>query len=165
MVVFIWLLAWPKYDRYHKLGNEIEELDKKLASMKIEAAKLPQYQKKRDDKKLEFARVKKKLPEKKEIPDLLTSISQAGHDAGLEFVSFRPEKEVQKDFYAEIPVSLTVTGGYHNLGQFLSKIASLPRVVNLKNLTLRPTGKAAVLKTSCKAGKSVPAVAPYPRPC
>ena len=147
---FIWFSAWPKYDKVNKLGNEIEKLDKKLASMKIEAAKLPQYRKKLEDSKAEFALVKKKLPEKKDIPDLLTSISQSGHDAGLDFLLFQPKKEVSKDFYAEIPVSIIVTGGYHNLGQFLSKVAGLPRVVNVRDINLKPQGGSSV-RTSCTA--------------
>jgi type IV pilus assembly protein PilO len=95
--------------------------------------------------------VKQALPNKKEIPGLLISISQSGHDCGLEFLLFQPQNEIPKDFYAEIPVSITVTGGYHNLGQFLSKVASLSRVVNIQNLSLRPEKDATVLKTTCTA--------------
>ena len=149
--LFIYLAAWPKYEKINKLGNEIEKLDKQLASMKIEAAKLPQYRKKWEDSKAEFALVKKKLPEEKDIPDLLTSISNSGQEAGLEFILFQPEKEVQKDFYAEIPVSIQVRGGYHNLGQFLSKLASLSRVVNVRDLVLNPDKNASILTTSCTA--------------
>lgn len=149
--LFIYLSAWPKYDKINKLSTEIEKLDKQLASMKIEAAKLPQYRKKLEDSKAEFALVKKKLPEEKDIPDLLNSISSSGKEAGLELLLFQLEKEVQKDFYAEIPVSIKIHGGYHNLGQFLSKVASLSRVVNIRNLVLRPDKGSSILTTSCTA--------------
>ena len=149
--LFIYFSALPKYEELNKLSSEIEKLDKQLASMKIEAAKYPQYKKKAEDSKAEFALVKKKLPEEKDIPDLLTSISNSGQEAGLEFLLFQPEKEVQKDFYAEIPVSIKVNGGYHNLGQFLSKLASLSRVVNVRDLVLRPEKDTSVLNASCTA--------------
>lgn len=98
-----------------------------------------------------FKVVRKALPEKKEIPDLLTSISQSGHDAGLDFLLFEPKNEEMKDFYTEIPVSIIVSGNYHNLGLFLSKVASLPRVVNVRDLSLKPVQGGAGLNTSCTA--------------
>ena len=149
--VFAWFTAWPKYDRYRELKAEIETMEEKLAAMKIEAAKLPRYREKWENTKAQFALVKKKLPEEKEIPDLLTSISQSGQEVGLEFLLFQPKGETRKDFFAEIPVAIEVKGGYHNLGQFLAKVASLPRVVNIKDLKLVPRGDSAILKTTCTA--------------
>ncbi|MBU4318940.1 MAG: type 4a pilus biogenesis protein PilO [Proteobacteria bacterium] len=148
---FSYLSFWPNYQSFQKINKELEKLDKQLAEMKVEAAKLPMYEKQMEESRIQFALVKSALPEKKEIPGLLTSISQSGHDSGLEFLLFQPQKETQKDFYAEIPVAITVTGSYHNLGQFLSKVASLSRVVNIRDLALRPEKDLTVLKTTCTA--------------
>ncbi|MBW2742582.1 MAG: type 4a pilus biogenesis protein PilO [Deltaproteobacteria bacterium] len=72
----------------------------------------------------------KALPDKKEIPSLLTGISEAGKEAGLEFLLFQPESEINKDFYAEIPVSIKVAGNYHNVGLFFDNVSRLYRIVN-----------------------------------
>ena len=149
--VFSYFSFYPKYEKIQKLSKEYKELSAKLDKMEKEAAKLAFYRKKMRDKQAEFNLVKQALPDNKEIPTLLTSISQSGHDSGLEFLLFKPEKEVEKDFYAEIPVSITVVGSYHNVGLFLSKVAGLPRVVNIRNLKLTPQKDGVSLNTSCTA--------------
>jgi type IV pilus assembly protein PilO len=98
-----------------------------------------------------FKLVMKSLPEKEEIPSLLSNISLSGQDAGLEFVLFQPKKEVKKDFYAEIPVSIKVTGNYHNVAVFFDKVARLPRVVNIRNITMSPAKGKERLSTGCTA--------------
>ena len=96
------------------------------------------------------------LPEKQEIPTLLASISRSGQDAGLEFILFKPEKENHKDFYAEIPVAIQVTGSYHNVALFFDKVARLSRIVNIDNINLTAkkemaAGEGLTLGTSCTA--------------
>jgi type IV pilus assembly protein PilO len=98
----------------------------------------------------------KALPEKKEIPTLLASVSRSGQDAGLEFLLFQPKNENNKDFYAEIPVAIEVTGSYHNVALFFDKVARLSRIVNIDNINLtaqkaKEAGKGLSLKTSCTA--------------
>jgi len=90
----------------------------------------------------------KALPDKKEIPSLLTSISEAGKEAGLEFLLFQPISEINKDFYAEIPVSIKVAGNYHNVGLFFDNVSRLFRIVNIKDIvmTLQPTGLSRLKK-------------------
>lgn len=149
--LFTYFSFYPKIEKIQQLSKEYKTLSQELERMQKEASKLAFYRKKMKEKQTEFNLVKRALPEKKEIPTLLTSISQSGHDSGLEFLLFKPEKEVVKDFYAEIPVSIQVTGNYHNVGLFLSKVASLPRVVNVRNLKLKPLKGGPTLKTSCTA--------------
>ena len=89
---------------------------------------------------------------KTEVPNLLVDITQAGLGRGLDFVLFKPEKEAPLDFYAELPVSIKVTGTYHELAQFVSDVAALPRIVTVGSLdiTADKNGKlsmAAVAKT------------------
>lgn len=148
---FGYFSIYPKLNKINKLNKQTNTLQNELAVARLEAAKLPKSRKMMKDAQARFHEVKKALPEKKEIPALLTSISQSGHDAGLKFLLFEPKNETPKDFYAEIPVSISVIGSYHNLGLFLSKVASLPRVVNVRDLYLKPEKEGALLNTSCTA--------------
>ncbi len=93
----------------------------------------------------------KALPDKKEIPSLLTNITESGKDAGLEFLLFQPKPEINKDFYAEIPVSIKVAGNYHNVGLFFDKVSRLSRIVNIKDIVMATTREGKGLNTSCTA--------------
>ena len=133
------------------LKKEHTTLEARLATAKAKANRLKYYQDKLKDAELEFKIVMKKLPEKKEIPALLSSVSQSGRDAGLEFLLFQPEPEQNKDFYAEIPVSIKVTGNYHTVALFFDKVARLSRIVNIDNIKMTSTKGNTNLITSCKA--------------
>jgi type IV pilus assembly protein PilO len=99
----------------------------------------------------QFEIAKMALPEKEEIPSLLASISQSGKDSGLEFLLFQPKPEVKKDFFAEIPVAISVSGGYHNVAMFFDKVANLSRIVNINNIALKPQKNGEELVTNCTA--------------
>lgn len=89
-----------------------------------------------------FGALLKQLPNKSQMDALLVDINQAGLGRGLQFELFRPApRETIKDFYAELPVSVRVTGGYHDMGQFASDIAQLSRIVTLNDIVISPTGK------------------------
>jgi len=79
----------------------------------------------------------------------LVDVSQTGLAAGLEFQLFKPLSEVRKDFYAELPISINVSGTYHEFGEFISGIAALPRIVTMHNISI--TGKGEDLKMSATA--------------
>lgn len=100
------------------------------------------------------------MPESEEIPKLLTSISGRGQESGLEFLLFKPDDEKPFGFYAEIPVSIEVMGRYHQMVDFLNKVAHLPRIVTIKNIGMQaqlPKKKgggateAYEMKISCSA--------------
>ena len=78
-----------------------------------------------------FGAMLRQLPGKTEVPSLLVDISQTGLAAGLEEKLFQPASEVRRDFYAELPIKIRLTGSYHQLGNFVSGIAALPRIVTL----------------------------------
>ena len=101
----------------------------------------------------QFKLAMRKLPEKEEIPSLLTSISDSGQRVGLEFLLFEPKPEKQKEFYAEIPVSMSITGDYHNLTLFFDQVARLSRIVNIRDIKMgRTKGKdSSVISTRCTA--------------
>jgi type IV pilus assembly protein PilO len=100
------------------------------------AINLPAYKQQMDEMGQQFGTLLRQLPNKTEVPNLLVDITQAGLGRGLEFVLFKPEKEVPRDFYAELPVSIRVTGSYHELGQFVSDVAALPRIVTVDSIDI-----------------------------
>jgi type IV pilus assembly protein PilO len=87
-----------------------------------------------------FGAMLRQLPNQTEVPNLLVDISQTGLAAGLEEKLFQPQNEARKDFYAELPISIRLTGGYHQMGNFASGIAALPRIVTLHNIEITPAG-------------------------
>jgi type IV pilus assembly protein PilO len=95
----------------------------------------------------------KKLPEKEEIPSLLTSISDSGQQVGLDFLLFEPKPEKPKEFYAEIPVAMSIKGDYHNLTTFFDQVARLSRIVNIRDIQIgrSNTKETKELSTKCTA--------------
>jgi type IV pilus assembly protein PilO len=89
-------------------------------------------------------RLEKQLPSKAEMAALLSDINQAGLGRGLQFELFKPGQVVVKDYYAELPIDIKVTGNYHDIGEFAADMAKMPRIVTLNNLSLT-TGKDGVL--------------------
>jgi type IV pilus assembly protein PilO len=94
------------------------------------------------------------LPDSKEIPDLLSSISSAGRDSGLEVISFRQRQEQLKDFYAEVPVDVTVRGNYHEVATFFDRVGKLDRIVNVGDIVIQTPkreGDEMIVDTLCSA--------------
>jgi type IV pilus assembly protein PilO len=150
----IWLLFWPKKQTIDTLDGQLKAAQAELAKAKKNAEELNDWRTKMKKKEVQYKTVMKALPEKEEIPSLLAGVSQAGKDAGLEFVLFQPKPESNKEFYAEIPVDITVSGSYHNVAVFFDKVSNLPRIVNIRNITIVPGDRKAgsgQLKTVCQA--------------
>jgi type IV pilus assembly protein PilO len=148
---FVYFSFVPKISKINVLKKEHTTLETRLAKAKAKANQLKHYQAKLKEAEMEFKIVTKKLPEKKEIPALLSSVSQSGRDAGLDFLLFQPEPEKNQDFYAEIPVSMKVAGNYHNVALFFDKVARLSRIVNIDDIKMTSTKGNTDLITSCKA--------------
>jgi type IV pilus assembly protein PilO len=91
----------------------------------------------------DFGAMLRQLPGKTEVPSLLTDIAQTALGAGLDEALFQPTGEIQKDFYAELPIKLKYTGSYHELGNFVSGIAALPRIVTLHDIGIHKSDKAS----------------------
>jgi type IV pilus assembly protein PilO len=131
------------------MRNKGLELDQKIAAKQKELEETRKIVANLDIKKAEFEKVKKelefvikRLPSKKEIPELLKTITKLALKSNIELVSFRPGKSVSKEVYEEIPVNLFVKGTYHNLGLFLTKIGNLERIItpsNVKMHAITPT--------------------------
>jgi type IV pilus assembly protein PilO len=148
---FIWFIYLPKVKKIDELKKEQQTLDSRLLRAKAKARQLKHLQKEMQKAQAEFKMVKKKLPEQKEIPSLLANVSRSGHEAGLEFLLFQPGAERQKNFYAEIPVSIQVAGGYHDVALFFDKVSRLSRIVNIDNINMAKGKNDDKLNTSCTA--------------
>ena len=150
---FVGLSFYPKYDKLSKIKAEFDKLESELRVATIKARKLKRLKEELEAAREEFKIAGKALPEKEEIPSLLASISQSGQDANLEFLLFQPKPEINKEFYAEIPVSITVEGPYHNVGEFFDKVSNLSRIVNIEDVTMKPTKSSGTfnLAMSCTA--------------
>jgi type IV pilus assembly protein PilO len=144
--IFIYFLYLPKYEKINSLKKQLTDLEQKLSTAKRNAADLKKFQAKMKEAEAQFNMAMKKLPETKEIPSLLTAISDSGQQVGLEFLLFEPKKEKKKEFYAEIPVAMSLRGDYHNLAIFFDQVARLNRIVNITNIQMtraKGKGKAA----------------------
>ena len=107
------------------------------------AVNLAVYQQQLADIERSFGALLRQLPGKTEVPNLLVDISQVGVGAGLEEKLFQPAPEVKKDFYAELPIKIKLTGSYHQMGEFVSGIAALPRIVTLHDIAIKTDNKDA----------------------
>lgn len=159
-VVFVGLAAGFYYLFYQPKQKELNDLEQKLAGIhakltgaKSAAANLEDFEQEYKKAQIDFKIALRLLPDKKEIPTLLESVSRSGKDSGLEFILFQPRKEEQADFYAKIPVDIEVHGGFHNVAMFFDRIARLPRIVNIPKFDLQipKGGGAGLLTTKCVA--------------
>ena len=135
-LLYVFLFFLPKNAEASKLGDQLDKLSKELKVAKQNAGQLKKFRAEMKKAQNDFNKAKEALPEKQDIPELLSSISRSGQDSGLEFRLFQPKGESIKDFYAEIPVSMKVAGNFHNVVIFFDQITGLSRIVNVKNITL-----------------------------
>ena len=127
-----------------------DDLRKTFKAKHSKAVNLAAYQQQLADIERSFGALLRQLPGKTEVPNLLVDISQVGVGAGLEEKLFQPSTEVKKDFYAELPIKIKLTGSYHQMGEFVSGIAALPRIVTLHDITIKPDDKD-VVRRACRS--------------
>jgi type IV pilus assembly protein PilO len=137
VAVFVSLFFLPQRQKLTRLQMEMKTTTRELAEVKATVAGLDAFKKEIWETEIEFKKALALLPNNKEIPGLLSSISQAGSQSGLEFVLFKPKAEVPKQFYAEIPVEVKVTGGYHDVANFFDQVSKLPRIVNISDVKMK----------------------------
>jgi type IV pilus assembly protein PilO len=148
---FVYFSYLPKFKKIDQLKANLSRIEKELEIAKKNARQLNEFRKKMQDAEEQFKIVMRALPEKEEIPTLLTGISKAGTDSGLNFILFQPKPDEKKDFYAEIPVAMTVTGDYHGVATFFESVAGLNRIVNIRNIDIKPDKESTNLTTTCTA--------------
>lgn len=139
-----WFMIQPELDELNQAQAKEQDLRKEFVTKQEKVASLDAYKAQLEEMRKSFGSMLRQLPSKTEVPSLLNDISQTRIAASLEEELFKPQGEVPKDFYAEIPNQITVIGTYHEMGAFVSGIAALPRIVTIDDVELRPiTGKGA----------------------
>lgn len=111
----------------------------------LKAVSLDALKKQREQVQQYVQQLEKQLPSKSEMAALLSDINQAGLGRSLQFEIFKPGAESVKDYYAELPITVKISGAFHDIGMFASDIAHLPRIVNLSNMSIGPKGNEGVL--------------------
>jgi len=150
----VWFLYLPKHQELAGLKVELTKLQSEIDEKTRIANNLPRLQKEFDQLNIELAQALTELPNSKEIPSLLTSITTVGKNAGLDFLVFKPRGEVPKDFYAEVPVDITVSGSYFSVANFFAAVANLPRIVNISNVAfsdIKQVNNRMMTKVTCLA--------------
>ena len=142
--VGIYLLVWNEQrPRLQQFAAEEQKLKQEFRDKHAKAVNLEQYKQQLKDIERSFGALLRQLPGKTEVPNLLVDISQAFTAAGLQEKLFQPEAEQQKDFYAEKPIKIRLSGSYHEFGEFVSNIAALPRIVTLHDIEIKTDSKDA----------------------
>jgi len=139
----LYYVVQPNYDELQveqgketSLREEFERKQKKVAALDAYKDQLAEMER-------SFGTMLRQLPSKTEVANLLQDISQTRVQSALEEELFEPQGEVPKDFYAEVPNRIIVTGNYHEMGQFVSAVAALPRIVTIDEVELKPIGGQA----------------------
>ena len=137
-----YFLAWkPKKPELDAAVAQEQTLLTTLEQKARKAANLDAYKAQLAEMKQSFGAMLRKLPNQTEVPNLLTDISQQGAGAGRDQRLFQPGQQVVKDFYAELPIKMRLTGSYHAIGAFVSGIAALPRIVTLHDVEITSAAK------------------------
>src|SRR5215469_2758858 len=133
---FVWNDVRPelqqKEDQETALRQEFQQKHARAVNLVV-------YKQQLKDLQRSFGALLRQLPGKTEVPNLLVDISQTALSAGLQQKLFQPEPEQAKDFYAELPIKMVLTGSYHQFGEFVSGIAALPRIVTLHDIDIKPS--------------------------
>jgi type IV pilus assembly protein PilO len=146
---FYYLQYKPQSEKIQGLKREIDNQQKRLVELKKAAAQVQVLEADIAKSQEEFNQMLALLPDQKEIPGLLDSVSRLASQAGLENIFFQPQPEQPQDFYAVIPVRLDLVGTYHQLAAFFNTVSKLERIVKVDNLSLAREKNSARLATSC----------------
>jgi type IV pilus assembly protein PilO len=136
IAIFVLIIIAPVVAFYFLHFTAKTKEIKGLENRAVKAAKLDEHLAEMEETQRLFEEASVLLPQKKEIPALLTNISALGTNSGLNMARFSPRPERKKEFYAQIPVSLTIKGPYHNIGTFLYEVSKLDRIVSAINISL-----------------------------
>jgi len=154
VALLFFFLIQPRYKELKGLEENLADLQQKVQENRILAAKLPILLKEYEQLNRQLAAALTELPNEKEIPGLLTSVTDEGKKAGLDFLVFRPRPEQPKDFYAAVPVDITVSGTFSSVGNFFAAVGNLPRIMNISNVSfsdIKSSGDRTSLKVTCLA--------------
>nr|WP_175525902.1 type 4a pilus biogenesis protein PilO [Paracidovorax konjaci] len=141
VAAFLWFFKISEYqDELESERNKEVALREDYQKKLTKAVSLDALKKQREQVQQYVIQLEKQLPSKAEMAALLSDINQAGLGRSLQFELFRPGQVVARDYYAELPIAIRVTGRYHDIGAFASDVANLSRIVTLNNISLSPSG-------------------------
>ncbi|MEW6381768.1 MAG: type 4a pilus biogenesis protein PilO [bacterium] len=147
-------LLGPKQAEISRMNDELASLNKALKENQEVCKNIPAFQQEVEKVRQDFLLAQIQLPTEKEIPTLLKKIADLGSNAGLEFALFKPQAEVKKEFYQQLPIDIKVRGPYHNVANFFQLISALDRIVNIEEFNMgnpQFTGNLVTLETTCVA--------------
>ena len=153
-VGFFFGLERPKLAELKALQDKLVKIQADVSENRRFASNLPKFKREFEGLKKDLDNALTELPNSKEIPSLLTSITSAGKGAGLDFLTFRPKGETPKDFYAEVPVDIVVSGPFLGIANFFVAVGNLPRIVNISNVSfgdIRNDKGRNLVKVTCQA--------------
>jgi len=133
-----WFILEDKLPQLEREQETEETLRVTFENKQKKAANYDAYRAQLDQMEQSFGTMLRQLPGETEIPSLIVDVSQTGLAAGLQEKLFAPQPEVRKDFYAEKPIQITLSGGYHEIANFVSGVAALPRIVTLHDINITP---------------------------
>ena len=141
IVLILGILAWfefisPENNQYNQLKTQEDSLKTQVRQKQLLAASLPAYQAQIVEMNRRFQDFLQQLPNRTQIPSLLDDVTLAGRSRGLDFELFQPTSEVNKNFYAKIPVKLKVIGTYNDIGRFAAAVAAMPRIVTINDIDI-----------------------------
>ncbi len=136
VALFIFLFYNPKQEEINTLKTKRTTLSAEVAEAETASKNKEHHENELKIAQQKFEEMSGILPKDQEIPSLLRNISDLGKRAGLDFVDFKPSTESPKDFYAEIPISISIKGPYHNMGYFLGEVSGLERLVTVNNINM-----------------------------
>lgn len=134
----------------HKQVKKEKGLKSVYKEKAFQVSNLDALRKQMEDVEERFSELKKQLPTEKEVPGLLDDITNLGTESGLDIGSIKLASEKKREFYIELPIKIDVKGSYHQMGQFVSGIAALPRIVTLHDYSISPSSEGVAMKIDAK---------------
>ncbi len=136
LVAYLYLFLFPANAELDQLRSQARAKQIELSKAESVAENLPAFEKELVNLEAELKVALRQLPDSKEIPGLLTDISTIGKNAGLDIKRFKPNAEIPRGFYAEVPLEIAFTGSFHQVVTFFDLVAKLPRIVNVGELKM-----------------------------
>ncbi len=148
----LWFDTRAQVDTLEATRSKEDTLKREFLVKQNKAAALDAYIEQMEEMRRSFGTMLRQLPSRTEVAELLVDISQTGIENGLEFELFKPEDERPAEFYAELPIKIKVTGGYHDFGRFVSDVATLPRIVTLQDFSINPVSQSGSRSNAAARG-------------
>ncbi len=133
-----WTIIQDRAPQLKRAQQDEQTLRVTFENKQRKAANYDSYKAQLEQIEQSFGTMLRQLPGETEIPSLIVDISQTGLAAGLQEKLFQPQPEIPRDFYAEKPIKIRLSGGYHEIANFVSGVAALPRIVTLHNINITP---------------------------